>query len=324
MNPTTPKHELMIVPPEPIEMDIATAMLKMQADVMRKVTLQLPLNAHGLPEGVYNPKAILDLGWSPEDEDAVPPQEAWIPLDYSEGYPTFGAAAIPFWERLEGESGKYHDFFKAYVGLEGVRSTFSLSSFPNISSIGGNATLLASLKEVYYWEYRAKAFDLYIHAARTRHRALAARNTEDGHLIFSRELVDQAKGLLKERMGSISEQGLINLLKTGLQLERISVGLPAAGVSAQSASPTNITDIKTIINHYAQEEVRSGEVTTDSGKKMLARALKDPKTAELMQRLALRVNNIELTPPEDPVEDDEIDAAEEAASIMANPTGFSG
>ncbi len=336
------------VPPESGEMDVATTMMKMQAETMRKVALQLPLNSYGLPEGIFSPKILNDLDWEPSEDLEMPPREAWIPLDYSEGYPTIGASAIPFWELLEGESSTYHDYFRTYIDLVGVRSTYTMSALPSVHAKGGNTTLLAALKCVFYWEFRAKSFDLYVYAARTRNRIVAARTAEDEHLKLSRELSTKATELIQRRIENFSEKGIIDLLKLGINLERISVGLPAGGVSGVSGANgagsgnVNVTDVKTIINNVTQHVVQSegggGRGGRGEGSKaLLSKALQDPETADLFQRLALKVNDVEITPPEDGIGaqsgleleleldgEGERDASEEAAAILANPTGFAG
>lgn len=318
--------------------DVQTAMARMQAEVARAAATFVSLNSVGLPDGIYLADRLASSDWASNHdttnhEDGVPPPEdAFLPLDYVEGYPTYGTMAIPFWERLPGEPERYHKLFRTYSEMDGVRSTFRLSQ---LGSERVSAGLVVALFDLYHWEHRAKALDIYLEAMRQRNRVLAARKTEDDHYILGSKLVEAAQEYLLADGTTLSEKGMIEMLKIGSQLQRLSTGLQASGSKA-SESDGATTDVKAIITHITQQFVAVGVADPQAGKSLMRKALADPATADLAQRLALEMVVVSETQNHDTTKprnheavqlggvDEDLTPEEIAAQVIEDPTRYSG
>lgn len=257
--------------------------------------LALPSNEMGLPTGFWLPDVVISAAPA-EGQD--PPDEAWQELSYAEGFPTVGVTGIPFWERLPNEPVQYFAYFTRYLEQEGARTLHTLFEHttkrllqPPISG-----SLLHSLHTLYYWEVRARTYELFKEADRARFRVERAHQIEASQLEIADDLVKQAQGALGNDFTKLNERTLVELLKMGIALQRISVGLPANGVK-QVEGQTGPVDIRTLMLSITQNNVQTGQVAQDS-EDMLKKAFQDPETVDLAQRLALKLQG---TGPDTPM-----------------------
>ena len=73
------------------EVSVASGILHFQALYMRTLNGKLALNEYGLPTGFWATDRIVS---TLRTEDEEPPEDAWIQLDYNEGFPTVGRNEI--------------------------------------------------------------------------------------------------------------------------------------------------------------------------------------------------------------------------------------
>lgn len=209
--------------------------IPVRADVVKEATKRVPLNNLGLPEGFHRSdllpvdviKRVIpqeQLYQDPSgrsrgdllqgvltdegpllilDEKRV--RLAYVPLDYSEGFPTLPKSGLPFWDKLEFEPIEAHRAFELYLKQgtsEGSRRLFSLACQPQTHQLCLGTTVPNStnvqngaedaqldlqrdlsirtnrqLQEwfiLFYWGPRARAHDLfYLEGIRQSQRTTA-------------------------------------------------------------------------------------------------------------------------------------------------------
>lgn len=303
-----------------MNVSITEGVIRFQARYMRTLIQQLPLNEYGLPTGLWDPSLIAQAATTEtgSEVDVTPSDEAWIELNYQEGFPTVGHTSIPFWEKLPSEPLRFFAAFARYLAQKGARNLYTLAlDLREAKDFEGAPSLetLRSVFDLYYWEYRAKAFDLFERASRERYRTVKAVEIEARHSTMSEDLVTKALKFLEKKFteGTLNAREVIEVLKMSIGLERISIGLPAGGVK-QGEERSGNSDFKAIL---ASITVNATTVHTSlSSHELLSKALADPETAALAQQLALRISDSD--PQVIPVDPQSISSSASAESDVSD------
>lgn len=222
--------------------DIQATMTIYQAKRMKTLTGPLPTLRNGLPLGFWLCDVALahDVSESESNErehaqyhaPAELPIEAWSELDYLEGFPTIGRSGIPFWERLPHEPIKFFDYFKAYLEM-GADSARHLHGLPEIlMSADGfvvSIGLLKGIHDLYYWSYRALAYDMFRSALRERERVRYGEAIEDGHATVANTMFEKGSKWIEANFDKLTSREKMEALKMSIGLQRIVAGFPANG-----------------------------------------------------------------------------------------------
>ena len=263
--------------------------MRFQARYIRTLNGQMALNSLGLPTGYWDAASIIAA--SPAT-DEPPPDGAWIPLTYDQGFPTVGHTAVPFWERLPNEPITSYSAFSHYIAQERGRDLHALAFHLAESEMESlSLATLTALFDLYFWEMRAKAHDLFQAASVERYKAVKAREIEDNHLSMATSLRLKATGYLEKNFDKLTGREVIEVLKLSVALERISTGLspngPGTGVPGSGSGASQIVDVKTIIqNITANSVVLAGNPGADE---LMDKVLADPETAAIAQELAFKM-----------------------------------
>lgn len=203
----------------------------------RVVMLQntVPKNEMNFPIYYVDCAPILEMGIHRSTEHILqdPPAEAFIPLQYHEGFPTVNG--LPFWERLDGEFFEYYDLFKKYREIiysdlktvTRAHNEYSVRSFFLVAKETGiKVQIIRTLANIYHWNLRAKAYDIYkkvrIEAAKQREIMVM----ENKHAEAARRIFAQCEQFLMNNMEQMDPKTALQWFKTAVQLERLSLGLP--------------------------------------------------------------------------------------------------
>ncbi len=235
--------------------------------------------------------------------DATPRSDnlslAFLPLSYAEGYPTLPDGR-PFWNRFDFEPAQAFQAFEAYMiqGDRGARQLFLLEQDKDLKA---TTIELLDWYDLYYWEPRSKAFDLFKIAESRKVRQIRALHTEDNHYMLSSRLMSILEAYMMPDDEGVSEfiEGLtpkaaIDLLKTLTTMQRVSAGLPAAGPSTSHPSDpgSGFGSIDVIMRNIAGNTAEGVKVVDEEGNTIehLDNVLQDPNTAALAQELIIRLN----------------------------------
>lgn len=278
-------------------MNITEEVVRFQSRYMRTLTSKLVLNEYGLPTGFWDTSKILA---HPPGEGEEPDDSCWVPLAYGEGYPVLTQTATAFWEHLPGEPLQHFEYFAKYLLMEGARNIQELAAI--ISQKGGGRAItplvLQSIFDLYYWDLRAKAFDLFQEASLTRFRSVRGKMIEYDHLLMATDLVEKCKAYINSKFDDFSPREVLEVLKLSVSLQRLSVRLPTKTTQKIEDVHDGPVDIRAVIqdhsNHYHIGESASGS------QDLLEMALATPETAEAAQRFALKLLNAPVNAQEVP------------------------
>jgi hypothetical protein len=166
--------------------------------------------------------------------------ESTIAIDYLEDVPT--ANGMPFWERIDCEPIAYYKLFKIYRNqkeekLEGKDSLRTHRSFENLKDRTGIPEVaIHALNNVYHWQSRVKAYDLFRENVVELERQKIIKTMETSHRSAAQKIFEQCTTYLTD----ISEHGwydlkgnlivtpkdMIGWFESAVKLERLSLGLP--------------------------------------------------------------------------------------------------
>jgi hypothetical protein len=243
-------------------------------------------------------------------------QAAYVELNYDQGFPVLPSGET-FWNKLNCEPGYAYGAFKVFLEAQdsGPRTLalvlqhqeiqmFLSSAFPNSSS----AEHLYYLREWYYqfyWQVRAKAFDLFKEAEYRHRRVQRAMNVEGEHYVMAQKLLDRVMPYViedKRFMEELTPATAISALKTVVEVQRISAGLYARGPLPSAPDPgLESSDFEMIMRSVSKKN--NAQLTVDQQGRvvneqqaLLQSALDDPSTANLMQEVIIRMSKTSMTP----------------------------
>jgi hypothetical protein len=285
--------------------------LSYRAQLIQRAQPRVPSTAEGLPVGFYRID-LLPLQQLPEKEEVQSLKNAYTDLSFEYGYPTLPDGR-PFWHKLDFEPSFAFGSFQTYLEAihEGPRELSKLSTDGELLRImdqgqplpQGSWTpkqLNAFLYEtsiLYFWRPRAKAYDVYKEAAYRHLRLKRQMSVEDEHFTMASSLLRE----LREKVFSqpkffdnMKPQTAADLLSKLVGIQRVSVGLPAAGPLAQKERDED-TSFEMIVRSLAQKAAgnvyENGVPGQPAGetKGILSDVLKDPEASKNMQELIIRV-----------------------------------
>lgn len=260
-----------------------------KADAIYSVSKSIPLNEHKLPTFFYRSDMLpFQLGQlSMEDCDP-----AVVTLNYEEGYPTFGGGNI-FWYQLPHEPFADYLMFQRYLDQAEAVGLRQLQLFAMDEQTSSQRVY--SLAKEYYWQERARAYDLFQLAAERKRREIRSRKAEDRHF-------NQAAGILsalmtkfdnvEEWLKELTAKEAIDAAVTLMKIQRISLGLANNGnQGAKEIDPMSAATGADIMRDITQNTGVANETMglTDQ----LTKLMMDPTFALEAQALVIRVRSPE-------------------------------
>ena len=311
-------------------------------DTLYTITKELqestPTNQYQLPDGFYRCDllASIDLDDQLEDTTEVEQLEgpgyspsgpndtalkkslkscarhAYVPLDYSEGFPALQHDGTPFWYQLPHEAKEAFDAFQYYLILPRENGVRTLSDHYNLLPKELQHRFspddLFELKTLYYWLSRAKAYDAFDTMARRKQRSIHANAAEDRHFHLSELLLKKAASFIQSEgfLEGMNTKTALEALKLGVQVQRQSLGLSPTTVGETSAPQVDMeVELLKTMNPNALEGEFHGnqrdaseiitlpdgtQVTRGSSNSKMAEVLRDPDALGIAQRLVIKVS----------------------------------
>lgn len=191
------------------------------------------------------PAGVEDAIEIPEAQGML--ESAMMHLSYHEGFPAT-ESGTPLWRRLEFEPEAAADAFEAYLTLEGARKFSDLIAYPPDE--------VRAWFHMYYWDVRARAFELYRVAHTQRTKLKRMLDVEDDH--FKKAAAMLAK--VGKAMDSIDAEALeelgptkvVDLFEKLVKIQRISVGLNVNGGSVEEGAQNKAPSTNVIVQQVVQ------------------------------------------------------------------------
>ncbi len=173
---------------------------------------------------------------------------AWVPLSYSEGFPTL-PTGIPFWEQLPYEPPEAFMALEVYLTIPTIekRGVRRLDEVPELLGAAARASgyghtsgismeSLVGYYDLYYWKDRTKAYDLFRTAHYRKKSEERALQLMDDHYFRSESLLKRLSSYMEDEeefWSLMTPKVAIDFFKTLTQMQRVSVGLPAAAPASE-------------------------------------------------------------------------------------------
>ncbi len=244
---------------------------------------------------------------------------AFVPLVYDEGFPTF-ENGDPFWTCLHYEPMEAYAAFVKYLAMssggkmqvvldddledtsdpENIRGASGVRSISQLANeLERDDTQVIAVQEqlqvwaqLYYWDWRAKAYDLFRVVQHRTQQEIRAIETQDSHYLISRRLIAKALEFMdddEDFKDQLTPKMALDMLRLGMTGERLAAGMSATGGSGDGtpAVHTSVSmSLRQVANDSKGEEV---EISESGGVEILEQALHDPKKTEILQDLILEM-----------------------------------
>lgn len=234
-------------------------------------TPETPVDGH---DGPQSPIQVRTLGQLQETLDA-----AMVSLEYHEGFPALPDGK-PFWKQLDCEPTAAYDAFVFYLEAGSTRKRSDLIGYPTDD--------VNEWFHIYYWQYRAKAFELFKVVDHNKRRIERLINTEDSHYVAAerifRTIADAIKGPeFQEKLMALDPEKLVGVLDKVVKIQRISTGLNANGGAVDPADLKKAPQTNVIV----QQIVQNGAETVQKSEESMDILMDNPDAVELAQSLIL-------------------------------------
>lgn len=196
------------------------------------------LDSLGRPTTLVNSQAVLSTGFTVPIDDFVDkaPADTFMPISYLEGLPTI--EGIPIWEKLEYEPLEAYNIFKRYRAMressQKQRAVYKLAL-----ETGMEVRNLEILRQVYHWNLRVNAYDLYMDQERATQLEMRRVEIEGKHAEAAKKLFGISTEYLIGHADLLTPKLALQMLDVATKLERISSGMaPDARVTASGVPIT--------------------------------------------------------------------------------------
>ena len=135
--------------------------------------------------------------------------DATVTIDYLEDVPV--ANGLPFWERIDCEPVAYYKLFKLYRDQKEGKKGRNQRSFENLKETTGiPESAIHALSNVYHWQYRVKAYDLFKENTIELEKQKIIKSMENDHIGAAKKVFARCM----EYLDDISENGWYDIRAT--------------------------------------------------------------------------------------------------------------
>lgn len=203
-----------------------------RAILVQELSRQIPLNEYNLPNYIYRPDLIdpttLTMLKNQGKLDAVRQvvDSSVVHVSWGQGFPTI-EGDTPLWARLPFEPEDAFRAFLTYAELQGVRGIHNVTH--------EDPKLVGEWYHLYYWQYRARALDLFKAAHHHRLREHRILELEDNHWIEGQRIMKRLQNAIanksEEDLQALDVDKLISSMERIAKIQRAAVRLPTNGAS---------------------------------------------------------------------------------------------
>jgi|SRR5262245_29068560 len=276
-----------------------------KGELFRLLNQNIPLNSFHLPDHIYRADLVpLDLySYDGPDRNNIL-EGATLNVTFDHGYPAV-QETLPMWERLPGEPDNAYESYLLFLELpEKSNADNPVRLVPLIAQATGHSVnRIGEWCHIYYWHWRARAYDLFLAACHRKQREQRIMSIEGQHFALAEGLLRQAQSLagkkLQQELSLLEEneeaetetkvKDLIDAITKLTALQRISVGLPAGGPERLQVEMPRHSTVSESFRQIAKEG-RGEESTTTRSVEMDA-LLANPDELSRAQELLIKLNN---------------------------------
>lgn len=282
-----------------------------KGEIFRILNAQLPQNDMSVPDYIYRADLIpLDLIQLPTNHRVSILESAAIPLSFEHGYPAINEST-PFWEQLPYEPHNAYQAFVVFLEMpQKSQAANPVRMLPMIAELT-NIPLedVAAYSHMYYWYARSRAYDLFIVACHHKQREQRIMSIEGAHFTMAEKQLEKIQKLTDAKLDrtllSLSDpesgelddvklKDLVDMVQKLVQIQRVSVGLPAHGSSTYVQQENPHASIQDTYKDISQN---ANPTTNSDGKRSadMDALLENPEDLALIQNLVVRMQNATRT-----------------------------
>lgn len=285
-----------------------------RSDLFYNLSQNIPLTDYHLPEYIYRADLIPQNfsnkeAYSYNDRQNIL-ESAAVPITFRHGYPAVNDTS-PFWERLPAETDDAYDVYLKYLELPEIsKSENPIRLLPLIADLTNiDISRITEWCNVYYWHWRARAYDLFLVAMHRKQREQRIMTIEGRHYSMAERLLDKAASLAnlkfdKELLaiqnsdgdeGDMSEtklKDLIDMMDKLVKVQRVSLGL---STGAANTTINNGPRYATVDDQF-KDVAKEGATEQTSAKRSEEHdhLLDNPDDLASMQELLIRITHKEI------------------------------
>lgn len=256
--------------------------IETRLDLVREATRILPTNEFNLPTYIYRTDLLRVEMLSEQSHLEGMLESSRIYLEYHHGYPTI-KDELPFWSKMEWEPESAFEEFLRYLELGGARKLSDLNhTAPD---------LIKQYYHMYYWGYRAAAFDMYLvaHHHRLRHQRIF--EVEDTHWKAAKSLFTKLNTALDqydpEKLKEVEPDKLVKMLKTAVDIQRLAAGLTVGGLTKEGENGPKAPSVEITMRQIAENQ---GVKPTQEAEIDFSQIYDDPEKLAAAQSVVIKVN----------------------------------
>jgi flagellar hook-basal body complex protein FliE len=180
------------------------------------------------------------------------------------------------WDQQPNESGKRWDAFCHYK-MQGSRRTLQATR-DYLATVHGTTVQLSNVASEHDWRSRVRAWDAHLQQIADGEREDAIRDAVHRHTQSAQDVQDKARQAIAALdIGGAVTRGAVDALwkaaralKVGVEMERVSLGIPATTRAAeQDASASDVVDLFSWV-HGGGYDVQQLYIEVDGGPDHLA------------------------------------------------------
>lgn len=282
----------------PIPNKIIDQSLVAKGQLFKVLNAQLELNQYHLPNYIYRADLIpLNYREFPPEQKLNVLDAAALQISFMHGYPAFGDV-VPIWEQLPSEP---HEAFSAFMNFLELPENSKYDNPVRMLNALQTITSLAleeieAYAHIYYWHQRSRAYDLFIVACHRKQREFRIMSIEGKHFVMAERMLDKVQRLADKKLDQALEdpdtddtkiKDLVDMAHKLVQVQRISVGLAAAGTQQIDLGPKHAPS-NDVMQHVAKE---SGANQQTSRTAEMDNLLASPDDLAKVQDLIVRINS---------------------------------
>lgn len=256
-----------------------------RAALIQELSKNLPLNEFNLPNYIYradllDPSTILML--KAKGQTATIGQlvdSAVVPISWGQGFPTV-EGENPIWAKFSFEPPNAFEAFLRYAEQAGVRQVHAITH--------ESPDLVREWYHTYFWQYRARALDLFRAAHHHRLREHRILELEDNHWAEGQKIMQRLQRAManksEEDLQALDVDKLIASMERIAKIQRAAVRLPTNGASEVEVPKT--TSVEVAIRQ-ASEDGSQRKVDNNVDMELLS----DPEALRIAQDLIIKVSH---------------------------------
>lgn len=271
-----------------------------RGELFEQLNQSLQLNQYALPDYFFRADLIpLDIGSYDAKDKMQFLDGASTQITMDKGYPAQDRGGTPFWEQLPAEPADAYNAYMVWLELPEKSSHDNpVRMLPMIAEITQIPIEdITAYYNIFYWQYRSRAYDLFIIACHRKQREARIMTIEGHHFKMADELLRKVQVFANAKIdAAISEpdsddtklKDLVDMASKLVDIQRKSVGLSVNGNQQIDVNMPRHASAENIMSAVAKESQNTTQQLMRPAE--MDALLASPDDLSAIQDLIVRMN----------------------------------